>query len=275
MLRNIGHSNSELGSNEVRDYFDDDSSRFAENRWLGSQLAKEDYKITRKYLLEFLALTDKDDVLEVGCGPGIWTELVSKMCRCVTAVDISPGMLEEAKKRVSSENVTYHRANFAEYQGLNSYDRILSVRVIEYLPDPARAVRNMYALTRESGRAVVVTKTHPTLITVRSRFWQTLFRARSSSLEPLMKRIPPFKLAKLFLQSGYRNVDIYPVVLRLPFFVHGHYLLPWASERLRQRYEMAMLRFCNRIAQKALSARAIIRKLLLPFSETYLIVAYK
>jgi SAM-dependent methyltransferase len=271
----------EVSADKIRDYFDYDSLRFADNRWLGSQVARKDYEITMEYLLQFLDLSDKDNVLEVGCGPGVWTDLVSRRCHRMTAVDISADMLTQARHRVQTENVIFRQANFDEYEDSESYDKIFSVRAIEYFPDTIQAVRNMYTMTREGGRVVTVTKTCPTLITVRAKLWsfvrRILPRKKESALEPSlpMTKIPPFRLRRLFLESGYSKADIYPVVLRAPFFVHGRYLLPCASEGLQQKYEMSMLRFCNRFAGRAKSAREIARYLLLIFSETYLVIAQK
>ncbi|UCG57064.1 MAG: class I SAM-dependent methyltransferase [Phycisphaerales bacterium] len=278
-LNGVGRHDQELTPNNLREYFDLDSSCFAQNRWFGSAVAKKDYETTRRYLLEFLRVSNQDDVLEIGCGPGVWTDHVSGLCRRITAIDISGKMLMLAKTRAVGDNVTFKQANFDEFEDSQTYDRIFSVRAIEYSPDIERTVMKMHAMTREGGTTTTITKTWPTLITVRARLWQWLRRillqARGPSLEVLMKRISPSKLAKLFLRSGYRKVDIYPVVLRVPLFVHGRYPLPWAREALQHRYEMAMLRFCDHIAQRALSASTFVRKLLLPFSETYLIIATK
>lgn len=281
MLKNIDHCDHGLQQTKVREYFDYDSSRFADNRWLGSRVAREDYRVTKDYIFHFLDIEGTDDVLEVGCGPGVWTDLVSSCCHRVTAVDISSDMLENARRRVVGQNVTFRRADFADYQDTDTYDKILSVRAIEYFPDPAHAVCKMVSLMKPGGRTLVVTKTHPTLITVRAGLWHCLHRflraRRPSEDEPPlpMRKIPPFKLRRLFLECGYRKVDIYPVVLRSPLFIHGRYPLPWSGERTRENCEASMLRFLARVAASAKSKPKLLRYVLLMFSETYLIVAEK
>ena len=278
MLEKIERSDLRPQPEKVREYFDYDSSRFAENRWLGSRIAREDYRVTQDYVLDFLGLKGTEDVLEVGCGPGIWTDLLSLSCRQVTAVDISRDMLDNARSRVVRPNVTFRQADFADYEDTGTYDRILSVRAIEYFPDPDRAVRNMFGLMRPGGRTVVVTKTHPTLITIRAGLWRHVRRflrrrPRPGSEPPLpIKRIPPSQLRRAFLESGYRKVDVYPVVLRSPLFMHGRYRLPWFGERTQENYETSTLRLLARVASSAKSKSRALRYMLLMFSETYLIV---
>lgn len=281
MLEKIDRCDPELQQAKVREYFDYDSSRFAANRWLGSWVAKEDYRVTKDYILHLLDIEGTDDVLEVGCGPGVWTDLVSSCCHHVTAVDLSGDMLENARSRVARRNVTFRQADFADYQDTETYDKILSVRAIEYFADPAQAVRSMYALTKDGGRTVVITKTHPTLIAVRAGIWRRLrgllragHRAESEPAPP-MRKIQPFRLRRMFLECGYRNVDVYPVVLRSPLFIHGRYSLPWFGERTRESYEAFMLRFLARVAASAKSKPKLLRYILLMFSETYLIVGEK
>jgi SAM-dependent methyltransferase len=274
---------ADIKSNQdrVRRYFDYDSSRFAENRWLGSDVAREDYNITMEYLLDFLDVQDTDEVLEIGCGPGLWTDLVSRRCHHITAIDISRDMLMQARKRVQPENVTFQQVNFDEYDDSRTYDKVFSVRVIEYFSDPLQTVRKMCELTKKGGKVVVVTKTSPTLITVRAKLWGFLrrffLRKGESILEPSlpMAKILPFRLRRMFLKCGCAKVDVYPVVLRSPLFIHGRYSLPWLGDKLQHKYEMAMLRFFNFLSRHAITACAPVRYLLLVFSETYLVIGQK
>jgi ubiquinone/menaquinone biosynthesis C-methylase UbiE len=281
MLKNSNCADVKSNHDKVRRYFDYDSSRFAENRWLGSDVAREDYNITSEFLLEYLDVRDTDDVLEIGCGPGLWTDLVSRRCRYITAIDISKDMLIQAAKRVQARNVTFQQTDFEEYDDSRTCDKVFSVRVIEYFTDPQQAVKKMCELTKKGGRMVVVTKTAPTLITVRAKLWGFLkrffLRKGESALEPAisMAKISPFRLRRMFLKCGCKNASIYPVVLRSPLFIHGRYLSPWLGEKFQHKYEMAMLEFFNFLSRHARTASAPVRYLLLIFSETYLITAEK
>ncbi|MCW4034601.1 MAG: class I SAM-dependent methyltransferase [Candidatus Bathyarchaeota archaeon] len=63
-----------------------------------------------KQVMNKLNVTSNDTVLDVGCGPGRLTIPLAKVTKSVTAVDLSPGMLEVAKRRAKEEgldNITF------------------------------------------------------------------------------------------------------------------------------------------------------------------------
>ncbi len=47
-------------------------------------------------------------VLEIGCGTGALTVAMAKAGAKVSAIDISPGMIAEATKRIAKENIKEH-----------------------------------------------------------------------------------------------------------------------------------------------------------------------
>lgn len=171
MFKSIVLLKPKLTPDQVKRFFDSDSIMFAENRWLGSQVARQDFKITRQFLLDFLDIGPQDNVLEVGCGPGIWTDIISCKCHHITAIDISGDMIKQAKNRVKNNNITFLQTDFVKYKDHKTYNKLFSVRVIEYFPDPMQVVKKMHTLTEEGGRTVIITKTVPTVITVRAWLW--------------------------------------------------------------------------------------------------------
>ena len=277
----IARLRTDLNSEQVRRYFDYDSAVFAESRWLGSDIAREDYMITSEFLLSFLDIQHTDSLLEVGCGPGVWTALLSGRCDRITAVDISEKMIEKAKSRLKNDNVTFSRANFLDYEDDNRYDGIFSVRVIEYFPDLKRVIKKMHMLNKEGGRIVIVTKTPGTVITMRARFWRYLKALWMRKWDhfrqpgPPMKMVRPFRLRRILLECGYKKVGVYPLVIRSPLFIHGKYRLPWIGKEFNEKYERLMLKFFNWLSGKSRSMPKIIRYFLLFISETYLICGEK
>ena len=81
-------------------------------------------------------------VLEIGTGPGFFAILLSELGYDVTAVDLTPAMLEEAKKNAGAlaEKITFLEMNaealdFADH----SFDVILSRNLTWNLPHPEAA----------------------------------------------------------------------------------------------------------------------------------------
>ncbi|MBM3976658.1 MAG: class I SAM-dependent methyltransferase [Planctomycetes bacterium] len=98
------------------------------------------------------------DVLEIGCGVGRLAGLLAPLVRSYTGLDISPGMLEEARKRLAGTSNT----RFLETDGLGvpstaadrRYQLALAPAVFIHCPRPVieRIVRSTYAVLAPGGQ---------------------------------------------------------------------------------------------------------------------------
>lgn len=82
-------------------------------------------------------LSSSSNVLEIGCGIGSVTFLISKIVKSGTieALDISPKSIEYARKKILNKNVIFAAADFLEYETKSkNYDRILLFDVLEHIP---------------------------------------------------------------------------------------------------------------------------------------------
>jgi glycosyltransferase involved in cell wall biosynthesis len=264
-------------------YFDYDAINFADNRWLGSQKAYYDYELTKDFLLKTLNPQFNDNIIEIGCGPGIWTKLISEKCKSLVAIDISGNMIKQAKSRVRTQNVRFKQVDFSEYESVKVYDKVFSIRAIEYLSDLVSTVEKISKIVKKGGKISIITKTTPTLITIRANSWQKLksILLRKNGLSELslkhsMRNINPFKLKDLFMHSGATRVNIFPVVLRFPFlFIHDRYKLPFVNVHYQQVYEQTLLKICNSLSKKFIRMPKLFRYIFLFFSETYLLEVEK
>jgi malonyl-CoA O-methyltransferase len=74
-------------------------------------------------------------ILEIGCGTGYLTRV---LCACfphgeITAVDLAPGMIEAAKKKVPLEKVTFLCGDIEEMNWQGSFDLIISNATFQWL----------------------------------------------------------------------------------------------------------------------------------------------
>ena len=101
------------------------------------------------------------EVLDIGCGPGTLTLLAARHAARVTAIDFSPGMLEQLAARAIREGVQNVEALVMDAQGLElpdeGYDAAYSMFVLMFVPDRALALREMVRVLRPGGRALVAT----------------------------------------------------------------------------------------------------------------------
>lgn len=90
--------------------------------------------------------------VEVGCGPGRMTGLLAERFDRVIAVDVSPAMLELARRQVNAENVDFRPVSGTRLEALENgvADVILCYLVLQHLP--RRSIVLSYL--RELGRVL-------------------------------------------------------------------------------------------------------------------------
>jgi len=89
-------------------------------------------------------------VLDLGCGPGIYAEILKKHGAEVHGLDLSEKMIEIAKKRVS--NVDFKVGTVYKMPYKNSYfDVVVAAYVVHYFKDFDRALREIHRVLKKDG----------------------------------------------------------------------------------------------------------------------------
>jgi len=103
-------------------------------------------------------------VLDLGCGTGRHTAWLASAGARVTAVDFSPGMLAEARRKAEGANVHFLLHDLHEPLPLPSgtFDLVVSGLVLEHLRDLAGFFAEAHRVLRSGGR-VVVSAMHPAM----------------------------------------------------------------------------------------------------------------
>lgn len=110
-----------------------------------------------KLLLENSPQKEKMKVLDIGTGPGLFAILMSLAGHEVTAVDVSDGMLENAKENAKQYNLDI---NFVKINGYelpfedNNFDLIISRNVLWNIEKPKEALKEWKRLLSKEGRVV-------------------------------------------------------------------------------------------------------------------------
>lgn len=94
------------------------------------------------------------NVLEVGCGTGIYTFEMTKYFKTILGLDISRGMLKEAKEKIKNQNPTSNNVNVTFIAGDaenipfkdSSFDCVMSINMLEHLDNIHKAVEEMKEL---------------------------------------------------------------------------------------------------------------------------------
>ncbi|MDE5600966.1 MAG: class I SAM-dependent methyltransferase [Clostridia bacterium] len=102
-------------------------------------------------LLENMPLEAGNRVLDVACGTGILEESLIKKGVTVDAIDISPLMIEKARKNIVNSGVTFTVANFYEYTSDVKYDVILVFDAYPHFFDKECFAKKSAELLRSGG----------------------------------------------------------------------------------------------------------------------------
>ena len=88
-------------------------------------------------------------LLEVGCGTGHNLEFFSGLGLNVTGIDSSEPMLQMAAKRLAPEaRLLLGKVDRLAFDN-NSFDIVVLITVLEFLPDPAGALKEAIRVSRE------------------------------------------------------------------------------------------------------------------------------
>jgi ubiquinone/menaquinone biosynthesis C-methylase UbiE len=124
-------------------------------------------------------------VLDVGCGVGRWSSMLAKRGARVTGMDLSPTMIDQARRRAAADGVgdrcRFLVQDLARLDAGEQFDLIIGVTVLQHILDPAAlrdAVQRMSAHLTPGGRMVLL-EAAPARIA--NRCDTTVFRARHRS----------------------------------------------------------------------------------------------
>jgi 2-polyprenyl-3-methyl-5-hydroxy-6-metoxy-1,4-benzoquinol methylase len=99
-----------------------------------------------------------ETVLDIGCGVGDLARSLAAHFAATHAIDLSPGMIDEARNRTSSERaITFACADMFEWleSRLETYDCIVSVATLHHV-DLSSALRAMAQSLKPGGRLLIV-----------------------------------------------------------------------------------------------------------------------
>jgi ubiquinone/menaquinone biosynthesis C-methylase UbiE len=170
------------------------------------------------YAQEALRLVAPDTgahILDVASGPGTLTFVAAPRVGRVTAVDFSPKMIEALRRRADREGVRNVDVAVMDAQSLEfpdaSFDAVFNLFAMMFVPDRARAFREMFRTLRDGGKALLATWAPID----RRPFHKIVFDAMAEALP----EIPPMPKGDLqdpkscmaeMSAAGFREVTTHP-----------------------------------------------------------------
>ncbi|PAF43225.1 methyltransferase domain-containing protein [Helicobacter sp. 11S02596-1] len=139
---------------EIQDYWNARSASYAEHNL--EELASIKREKYQSIFLQSAPIPlEKANVLDIGCGPGIFSVILAEMGANVSALDYTPKMLEKAQK-----NATKHGVSIRFFQGdaqnlpfeTGCFDLVVSRNLTWNLNDPIRAYHEWYRVLKKGGK---------------------------------------------------------------------------------------------------------------------------
>ncbi len=129
---------------------------------------------TKRYFVDVVKpyITEKDKVLDFGCGPGSFLSSVAPFCGEITGVDISKNFVNACKETINELNlknaqvqqIIPNQLPFAD----NTFDVLYMVDVIHHLEDIPVTIKDAIRVVKPGGRVLVFepNKLNPLMVLV-------------------------------------------------------------------------------------------------------------
>jgi len=256
---------------DVKEFFDYDAVKYSDQRYpdSASNCDQYSYLTRKKYVLDILDNfgVNSGVVLDIGCGPGIYTlDLLKRGCD-TWGMDISEKMIERAKASIS-EWQGKSRAEFKTgvitdlpYQD-ESVDFIICIGVISYVDDIELALREVKRVLKPGGCAIIQmsNKYSPYEIGTKIKnYLQPLIRLikKSDQDDVLLEKFhmhaySPLKLLKQSEVSGFTRKALYFYDFKFPILRR---LLPGFSLFIGKKFQtlFAESKFVGKLAACAIT----------------------
>jgi ubiquinone/menaquinone biosynthesis C-methylase UbiE len=220
-------------SEEIVDQFTRQAAQFA-----ASPTARSEDILER--IVRLARPTATDTALDVACGPGLLACGMAKHVRHATGIDLTPAMLEQARKTQQArglDNVSWDQGDVTALPYADGAFDIVTCRfAFHHFPEPLPVLREMHRVCRAGGQ-VVVADSAP------SRLKADAFNAMEKMRDPSHTRaLPAEEMCELFVAAGLPQpvVEETRLALDLDEFLSRSYPREGDEARIRAMFERAL-----------------------------------
>jgi ubiquinone/menaquinone biosynthesis C-methylase UbiE len=129
-----------------------------EEYWRGRERKPNPQYVAR--LLTVLEMTESistiDNLLDVACGVGYLTRLLSEKAKCIIAFDISVDAVRRARKRVTTPQYIIADCQYLPFRD-DAFDVAVASEIIEHVPYPERMLRELHQVIKKKGCLMIST----------------------------------------------------------------------------------------------------------------------
>ncbi len=150
-------------------------------------------------------------VLDMACGEGYGSEVLSRTAASVVGLDANPEAFAHARLRYVRENLRFERGMVETFGEPGSYDAVVFLQTIEHVHDPVAVLEHFRSLLAPGGVAYVTT---PNLLTLApagaeksdnpwhlKEYRASEFQALCATVYPSVEMLGLFHARKLWLHA--------------------------------------------------------------------------
>ncbi|MDD5454926.1 MAG: class I SAM-dependent methyltransferase [Candidatus Ratteibacteria bacterium] len=177
-------------------------------RFLHRQRINSFLKITR-------SMSNINRALDIGCGTGIYADLLSGLSKEIFATDIKKTVLFRNKS--SFIQMDLQMLGFKN----NTFDFIVCSEVLEHIEDLNSGLKEIYRVLKPNGIILISVPNRMSIFWIKNRiifYFTYFFNKTLNTIEQEYKKhidFSTFKLIKLMKNAGFNILNIYGVFLML------------------------------------------------------------
>jgi SAM-dependent methyltransferase len=188
-------------------------------------------------LVQLAEVADGDSVLDVGSGTGSLAAAVAAAapsCRIV-GIDRSEPYVAVARARHPSPRIRFEVGDAQQLPFADgSFDRTLSQLILNFIPDPAQALREMVRVTRPGGTVAAAVWDYGEGMEMLRVFWDEAIALDPCADEKDERHMPLSRageLAALWRAHDLTNVSETPLTIETPFPSFENYWSPFLQQQ--------------------------------------------
>lgn len=184
----------------------------------------------RRQMVNDLNISSGDVVLDLGCGPGLWTSLLAEKVNSkgrVVGLDVDTDFINYAKNNLAvndlNEVIDFHQGNFYSVPFEDdTFDLVFLGNCFAYVTDHQKVLEEQKRITKRNGRVavkdfdgsvIVVNPINPELtLKVLAATAQSL---KDNPLNPPFDNFSGRKLQGVMLNAGFKNVSTTSYALQI------------------------------------------------------------
>jgi SAM-dependent methyltransferase len=194
-------------------------------------------RVLAPLLVRFAGVRDGDAVLEVGSGTGAVAAAVASAAPASRIVGIDPAgpLVAFAQSRQSNDHVSFEVGDAQQMRFDDGvFDRTLALLVLNFVPDPERALREMKRVTRRGGTIAAAVWDYGAGMEMLRVFWDAaigLQPADDARDERHMRFSRRGELADLWRSEGLQNIVDDALTIETGFISFDDYWTPFTKQQ--------------------------------------------